>query len=125
MWSWSSSAASGASSLQYPILDWDITCSTCGNITGVSVADANLISTVNAYPNPAGDVLNVPFTLATATNVSVTMTNVLGQVVATQEMGKVAAGTAKFNTTNLPAGVYTYSVLANGQRSTGRVAINH
>jgi len=124
-WAWSSSGTgSGASTLQHPIVDWTINCPTCGNIT-VGVADAELISKVGAYPNPAGDVLNVPFTLTNATNVSVTMTNVLGQVVATQEMGKVASGTAKFNTSNLPAGVYTYSVLANGQRSTGRVAINH
>jgi len=124
-WAWSSTSGSGASVLQYPVVDWKINCPTCTNITGVSVADAQLISKVNAYPNPAGDVLNVPFTLATATNVSVTLTNVLGQVIATQEMGKVASGTAKFNTTTLPSGVYTYSVLANGQRSTGRVAINH
>lgn len=126
-WAWTSTASSGAWVGQHPIIDWEINCATCGNIPppSVGVADAELISKVSAYPNPAGDVLNVPFTLATATNVSVTLTNVLGQVVATQEMGKVAAGTAKFNTTTLPSGVYTYSVLANGQRSTGRVAINH
>lgn len=127
-WAWSTSSGASASVLQHPIVDWTINCPTCGNITsggGVSVNNAALISTVNAYPNPAGDVLNVPFTLVTATNVSVTLTNVLGQVVATQEMGKVASGTAKFNTATLPSGVYTYSVLANGQRSTGRVAINH
>lgn len=125
MWAWSSSGTgSGASVYQHPIVDWTINCPTCGNIT-VDVKNTELITKINAYPNPAGNILNVPFTLSSASNVTVTMTNVLGQVVATQEMGKVAAGTAKFNTSSLPSGVYTYSVFANGQRSTGRVAINH
>lgn len=125
---WSTSSGTAPSTLQYPAVSFFVNCATCGNVPPPipgSVANTSVAAKISAYPNPSNDELHVQFNLATTKNVTVTLSNVLGQVVSTQEMGNVAAGTAKFNTTTLPAGVYTYSVLANGQRSTGRVAIAH
>jgi len=126
MWAWSTSSGASASAYQHPVVDWNITCATCGNVMpSVSVANTTLVTKVDAYPNPSERVLNVPFTLSAASNVTVTLSNMLGQVVATKDMGNVASGKAVFNTEVLPAGLYTYTVNANGQKSTGRVVVAH
>lgn len=118
-------ASGGPSALQYPYVSWSLSCSTCGNVSTVSVANVANINKVNAYPNPANDELNIPFTLDATADVTVTLSNLLGQVVATKSMHSVSKGTATFNTENLPAGLYNYAVIANGNRTTGRVVVAH
>ncbi|MES2704329.1 MAG: T9SS type A sorting domain-containing protein [Bacteroidota bacterium] len=80
-----------------------------------------------AFPNPANNVINVPFTLSTTTAATVSLTNAIGQVVRTQVIDATAGQTAKatFATSDLAAGVYLYTVEAAGQRTTGRVSITH
>ena len=83
------------------------------------------ITTVSAYPNPASDVVTVAFNLAAAAKVSVTLSNMMGQVVATQNLASTSNGKVEFNTVALPAGVYFYTFNANGERTTGRVVVAH
>jgi len=119
-WAWSSST--GASGLQYPSIAYHVTCSTC-NLIGTPALGVNNVKTINkinAYPNPATDELNITYT--SVAPVTVTLTNMLGQVVATQN---ATNGKVVFNTTELPSGLYIYSLQANGQRTTGQVAIAH
>lgn len=110
----------------YPLdehhINWKIT----ANVP-TSVANVNSGITAEAYPNPANSTLNVPVTVKAAGNVTVNITNAMGQVVATQNLGQVAAGqkaTATFNTSALANGVYFYTVEANGQRLTQRFAVS-
>ena len=49
----------------------------------------------------------------------------LGNTVATQNVANIGSGKATINTANLADGVYFYTVTANGERQTGRVAIAH
>jgi len=92
----------------------------------VSVTNVNNnLTGVNAFPNPSSSSLNVTYNLATATDVTVTLTNTIGQVVATQNIANASSGNATFNTAALPAGVYAYTVSANGERSTGKVVVAH
>jgi hypothetical protein len=99
-----------------------VDCPTCPVL---NVADINTDIVVSAYPNPAADEVRVPFTLKTAADVNVTLSNVMGQVVKSQNMGSTAKAEAVFSTSNLPNGVYIYTVEANGQRQTGRVVVSH
>jgi len=80
----------------------------------------NTFDNVNVYPNPATSTLNITFT--SAATVNVTLTNLLGQVVASQN---ATNGKVVFNTTELPAGVYVFTLTANGEHTTGRVVIAH
>ncbi len=80
----------------------------------------NSLDNIKAYPNPATNTLNITYTSSTA--VTVTLTNMVGQVVATQN---ATNGKAVFNTTELPSGVYVYTLSANGEHTTGRVVIAH
>ena len=86
------------------------------------------VASVNAYPNPAVTVLNIPVTMAQASTVSVTLTNTAGQVVMTQDLGTVSGGTTKtasFGISPLASGVYFYTVNAGGQTITNRVTVAH
>jgi Secretion system C-terminal sorting domain len=125
MWAWSSSG--GASGLQYPFINWHVTCPTCALITNayLGVNNTAAISSINAVPNPANNQASIVFTLAQASDVSVSLTNVVGQVVATQEIANTSNGRATFNTTNLPSGVYVYTISANGEKATGRIVVAH
>lgn len=115
---------------QYEIPDIDVklSCATCNTIQELAIQESSIFANVNAFPNPANTELNIPFALKEKANVTVNITNMVGQVVATQNIGSVNAGQsykATFNTSNLVPGVYLYTVEANGQRSSNRFTIAH
>lgn len=115
--------------LELPDIDVLVSCSTCPTIQELSIEEKSLvIDEIKAYPNPANTELNVPFTLKVKAEAVVTISNMLGQVVATQNMGLVNAGQevkAVFNTANLTSGIYMYTVEANGQRKSERFSVAH
>jgi hypothetical protein len=88
----------------------------------LSTINTKTINTVSAYPNPATSELNVTYSTNNNAVVTVTLTNMVGQVVATQTG---VNGKATFATSTLADGMYIYSVQANGERTTGHVAIAH
>lgn len=120
MWAWSTSGGTAASYLQHIYLDWHVTCSNCTTI-GVNEVVKNITNN-RVYPNPAEDQVTVAFNLVNATSATVSLTNTLGQVVASQV---VTNGKASFNTTAIPSGIYIYTINANGEQTTGRVAVAH
>ena len=121
MYAWTSGG--GASTLGQNTTGFHITCTTCGVVNAVE----NVVNSTSsiAYPNPAANELNVNFTVATAANVTVSLVNTLGQVVASQSVNNTTNGTVTFNTAKIAAGVYSYTVTANGERTTGRVVVAH
>jgi hypothetical protein len=106
-----------------------MSCSACGLVgTGGSIKENTLFGDVKAFPNPANTQLNVPVSVSESANVTVSISNMLGQVIATQNMGAMNIGqkeTAVFNTTSLSAGVYLYTIEANGQRVSNRFSVSH
>ncbi len=98
----------------------------CANCELSSVKNATgVIGSVNAYPNPATEKLNVTFSVAKSANVNVSLMNSMGQVIATKVNNVIAnqTATATFETGNLASGIYFYSVEANGQKKTGNVTV--
>jgi len=120
MYAWTS--GSGASTLQYPVMDLHLQCATC---VGSSIATVDNINEVKAVPNPASNSTAISFKLDQTSNVVITLTDVTGQVVSTQNMNNVANGRAFINTANLAAGVYIYTITANGKHASGRVVVAH
>lgn len=117
--------------LEVPNVDVKVSCATCLTIDEwkkVSIKESSVLADVQAFPNPANTELSVPFTVKEKANVTVSISNMVGQVVATQNMGNLNAGqkaTATFSTSTLAAGVYLYTVEANGQRITNRFTVAH
>ncbi|PQJ09789.1 hypothetical protein CJD36_017845 [Flavipsychrobacter stenotrophus] len=122
MYAWTS--GSNASVLQHNVTAFHVVCASCTKMVNVTEV-AKTVSNTTAMPNPASTEVKIGFTLSTPSAVTVELTNTVGQVVATQNVANTTNGAATFNTSNLAAGVYFYTVIANGERTTGRVAIAH
>lgn len=117
--------SSGAATQQYPYVIWDLNCATCGNVSDTKVSGVEATATgVNVYPNPANNEVKINYTASANSTVNVALINMLGQVVA-QSTQTGARGTATFNTSALPSGIYSYNVLVDGNRTTGRVTVAH
>lgn len=109
---------------EYHYIDFKLSCPTC-NLVSVKEVPNN-VTVAEAYPNPAGDMINIPFTTVASANVKVNITNAVGATIATQDLGKYNAnqsGKATFNVANYANGVYFYTVEANGQRVTKRFVV--
>lgn len=126
-WAWSNATTGAASGLQYPYINYHVSCATCATLgtSVVNVANVKNITSVNAVPNPASNVVTINFSLASTSDVTVTVTDMLGNVVATQKANNLNNGKATVNTADYAAGVYMYTVTANGERATGRFVVAH
>lgn len=108
---------------QFPNIGFHVNCTSCLNlpITSLGVNEAKSAS-VATMPNPADNNLVINYNGAFKSDATVTLTNVMGQVVATQQM---VDGKAVFNTADLASGHYIFTVTAKNDRATGRVVIAH
>jgi len=124
-WAWTTNSGASPASYQFPYIDFVVSCAACYQ---VNVANISAATIGNAYPNPANNTVTLPITMKENAQVNVTLSNVVGQVVATQNLGQVAAKQTKdatFTTANLAGGVYLVTVEANGARSTSRIVVAH
>ena len=90
---------------------------------GLDELAANL--SLEVYPNPASNNVNASFSLENASNVEVSISDLSGKVVYTNNLGNVAAGTHKVNvpTSELSNGVYFYNVAVNNTIATEKLVI--
>jgi len=83
---------------------------------------------LKSFPNPANNQVTISFKSPVAANASVQLMNTLGQIISTQTITDVTPGQeakTTFNTSQLAAGIYYYSVKVNGSSSTNRVVVSH
>ncbi len=102
-----------------------VNCPNCPlSVQNVSKAFGN----ITAYPNPAGDEVNISFAPTSDAQVVITITDLLGQVMAKKDMRNVQANSKAnvvFSTKDIAGGIYFYTVEANGQKTTGRFVVTH
>lgn len=96
-------------------------------LTGIGDSD-DLISAANVsqnYPNPFTGRTTITVNLEKDANLSMIVTNMLGQAVQTFERGAVQSGTYYFevNGENLPDGVYFYTVKADNSSVTKKMVV--
>jgi Secretion system C-terminal sorting domain len=90
-------------------------------------AHETTLGSVNAWPNPTQDRLNISFELAQASEVAIVWTDLSGKVVATQALGRRVPGLVSTvqDLSDLPSGLYLYRIQAAGGSFTGKVAVQH
>lgn len=110
----SSVAATGAS---FTDSKFDITAGINGN--------GNKISSINLYPNPVTDQANVVVNLNEAATVVITVFDITGKVAANAFTGEMNSGinTVQINTSELPAGIYFTTIVANNSKKTLKTVI--
>ena len=81
------------------------------------------IKGVSVYPNPSKGELNVQISLFNREDVTVVVTNSLGAIVKTMNIGSVSSGVYKLNLTGEAIGSYDVSVRTKIQTVTKRVTI--
>ena len=70
------------------------------------VSSVSLSNQVNIYPNPLTDDMNVSFNFNKSTNVKMTIVNLVGSTVMSQEFVSERGATKKINVSNLSTGIY-------------------
>jgi hypothetical protein len=96
------------------------------NVEGI--AGTNPFTVQGAFPNPANTSINIPVSVSKPLPVIVRLYNMTGQEVMRQDLGIMQSGqtkTAVFQTNNLPAGIYSYSLDAEGGHVADRITVLH
>ena len=93
-----------------------------GNV-GVINAKNDAFNIVSNYPNPFKGTTNIEVNFTQSTNATVKVFNIMGQEVYNQNFNKIAAGlnNLEINLGSVAAGVYFYSLEANGFKTTGKM----
>jgi hypothetical protein len=92
--------------------------------TGIDEEEAGAM--VKAYPNPARDFTTIEYTLRTDANVSVSLTDLSGKVIYSNNLGKRDAGTSNvvINTSEFSNGLYMYTLTIDSKKITRRIIVN-
>ena len=95
---------------------------------GVGTEEGDLPGTFSLsqnYPNPFNPSTTISFTLAEPSTARLTVTDMTGRVVRSQDLGMRSAGAheVRFQATDLPSGVYLYSLRAEGASETRRMVL--
>jgi hypothetical protein len=78
------------------------------------------------WPNPFNDVTRIQYRLDETSDVTFEVFDMSGRLVYAEDHGRIPAGIAQtfeFSSKSLSAGVYTYSIVANGERVTRKLTI--
>ncbi|MFT4524135.1 MAG: hypothetical protein ACI85F_000276 [Bacteroidia bacterium] len=93
---------------------------------GAGVEDFADNTSIGVYPNPVtDDQLNVVVSSEQATDAVVTVTDMRGAIVLSENMGSIAPGTNKMtlNIVSLASGLYNVNVISNGHISSTKVTV--
>lgn len=95
--------------------------------TGIAALEQNNALSLTLSPNPAKDKIHFEMEIVKASNVSIDVLNVLGDVVTSVYNGKVGAGLMKseFDTNQYKDGVYFLKVSVDQQSRNLKFIINH
>ncbi|MDP4953915.1 MAG: T9SS type A sorting domain-containing protein [Flavobacteriales bacterium] len=97
-----------------------------GNVATVSVDEAVAFeASMNVYPNPTVGEATLNFVVATSTEVSYQIVDMVGKVVANNALGTLAPGEQRvtLDMNNLEAGVYMINVTAGSTVASTRITI--
>ncbi|MFZ4705865.1 MAG: T9SS type A sorting domain-containing protein [Bacteroidales bacterium] len=84
----------------------------------------NMVELSEIYPNPCQDNAHVSITLAKAANVRISLQNLLGQEVLTQDIAlQAGARTVQIDVNKLNAGVYFYTVKAGDTKVSKKMVV--
>ncbi len=126
-WYWPTQRASSGSVPAIRLVVSDIINDAPEPPSSIENVKADATSDMQVYPNPATDKVTLSYTLTQSGDVNITIMDVMGRVVMSENQGKKEAGFAyrtNINTSNMSNGTYFYTVEVNGAKSTNKIVIN-
>lgn len=96
-----------------------------GQHVSAGIAENKTGLDLNVFPNPASDMAQLNYNLASESPVTITIYDVTGKVISTETKGTEAAGRhfSTINTASMANGFYTVSVQTNAGRSTSKLIV--
>jgi len=87
------------------------------------VQDYNVDDVLNVYPNPASISATIAITLKENANIQLSLIDITGKVIVTDDYGTIGSSTVVLNTSKLNAGIYFVELTVNGQKTMKRLII--
>jgi hypothetical protein len=91
----------------------------------LGIEDNANIASINAYPNPANEFTTISYSLNKPATVILTVTDITGKVVHSENINMSAAGYGLYNlnTSEYSEGSYFYTITSNGISKTGKFIV--
>ena len=104
-----------------------IICRINTNPSEVGIEEQPAVTGLNIFPNPADKVTLLTYTVVNEGKVGLTMTDLTGKVVYTENYGSQTAGeyNVEIGTDNLSNGVYFYTITVNEKSLTKKFVVSH
>jgi hypothetical protein len=93
----------------------------CPASVGLSASELN--NQIAVYPNPSSGIINMAFALKNQSNVKIEVTNMLGQVVYSENDNNVSAGTKTIRLNDAAKGVYMITISTPTEKMIRKVVI--
>lgn len=92
---------------------------------GMEENTTGLVGNMNVYPNPSSDYTYIDLNLASASKVSVDVTNMVGQTIISRDLGQMSSGdhTVAFGISQLQPGIYFFTVRAGADMVTKKIIV--
>jgi hypothetical protein len=97
-----------------------------GSDCSLGIEDETYDFALDVYPNPVGDVLNISYTLESATSVNIQMMDITGAAVNTKSFNNQSAGKqiVKMDTDGLSNGVYFVKITSGKTTKTKKIVVS-
>lgn len=95
--------------------------------TATSIDENNNISSLNAFPNPVSEQLNLNMNFSSSSKVNIEVYDLTGKLVKSKDLGNIAMGefTAQLDLSTLTNGMYNISIISDTNRKNIRVNVIH
>ncbi|MBL7889616.1 MAG: DUF4397 domain-containing protein [Bacteroidia bacterium] len=95
--------------------------------TPTSIEENSIITSLNVYPNPVNDQLNLNMSLESNSVVAIEIYDVTGKLVLNNQLGTITSGNfvTQLNMSSLSTGMYNVSIVTENARKNIRVNVNH
>ena len=90
-----------------------------------SISENTIVNTISIYPNPVNDIATLSFTTTEKSKTAITIFNILGEVVYSNEIGSLSSGQhiMPISTSGISEGMYFVNLITNNKIITKKITI--